>query len=83
MTNRPIPIHTNHRVDLYIPSQCICGGALSDDLRDAVLVDVKTKFDSWFGGHSEVQVLGVGVAGWYPRQGICDSNLFALQCRRA
>lgn len=53
------PILLNHRVDLYVPSQCgICTDPLPADIRDAVLEEVKAKFDSWFGAHAEAAIKG-------------------------
>ncbi len=48
----------DHRVDLYIPSQCICANPLPESLRESVLRDVKEKLDGWFGGHTEFDVKG-------------------------
>ena len=38
----------DHTVELYIPTQCMCGGKLPEDLRDAVARDVKRQFNAWF-----------------------------------
>jgi hypothetical protein len=51
-------IKLDHRVDLYIPSQCICGGQLPEELRKKVVGEVYSKFDIWFGSHSEITVKG-------------------------
>ena len=60
MTKKAEPIMLNHRVDLYIPSQCICTGRLPEGLRKEIIDEVKTKFDTWFGGTSESPIMG----GW-------------------
>ena len=52
MPVRPQPLLMDHRVDLYIPSQCICANPLPESLRESVLRDVKEKLDGWFGGHT-------------------------------
>ena len=52
------PIIMNHRVDLYIPSHCICTGILPKHLRSKVIEEVKGHFDNWFGGHSEIPISG-------------------------
>jgi len=51
-------IELDHRVDLYIPSQCICGGELPQGIRNKVIEEVKSRFDTWFGGHAEIPVKG-------------------------
>jgi len=51
-------IELDHRIDLYIPSQCICGGELPQGLRNKVIEEVKSRFDAWFGGHAEIPVKG-------------------------
>lgn len=51
-------LHMDHRVDLYIPSQCICGGSLPEAIRAKVVNEVKGNFDTWFGGHSEILIKG-------------------------
>ncbi len=43
------PIVLDHRVDLYIPSQCICTEPLPGHLRTQVMSEVKDNFDKWFG----------------------------------
>ncbi len=48
----------DHRVDLYIPSQCICTNSLPENLHESVLREVKEKLDGWFGGHTEVEFKG-------------------------
>jgi len=58
MPVRPQPLLMDHRVDLYIPSQCICANPLPESLRESVLRDVKEKLDGWFGGHTEFDVKG-------------------------
>jgi adenine-specific DNA-methyltransferase len=58
MTKAPEPILLDHRVDLYIPSQCLCTSMLPEALRGEVIEDVKTKFDEWFGGHAEITIKG-------------------------
>jgi hypothetical protein len=58
MTKAAEPIILDHRVDLYIPSQCICGDPLPEGLRKIVLEEVKSKFDNWFGGHAEIPIKG-------------------------
>jgi len=52
------PIEAVHRVDLYIPSQCICASELPADLRNKVIEEVKAQFDGWFGNHSEAEIKG-------------------------
>jgi adenine-specific DNA-methyltransferase len=85
----PAAIELNHRVDLYVPSQCICGNPLPAALRSRCLVDVKGRFVEWFGGESEITIRG----GYQlPGGAIADeaiSNVFAfcdiesLELRRA
>lgn len=58
MTKNAEPIRLDHRVDLYIPSQCICGGELPEGLRNKVIEEVKSNFDAWFGSHAEVAIKG-------------------------
>lgn len=58
MTKAAKPIVLDHRVDLYIPSQCVCGESLPEKLRGRVIEDVKEKFANWFGGHAEIQIKG-------------------------
>jgi hypothetical protein len=58
MTKVATPIVLDHRVDLYIPSQCVCGEILPEKLRGRVIEDVKEKFDNWFGSHAEIQIKG-------------------------
>jgi hypothetical protein len=58
MTNSAKKIELDHRVDLYIPSQCICGGDLPQMLRNKVIEEVEAKFDGWFGNHAEVAIKG-------------------------
>lgn len=53
-----IAIVMDHRVDIYIPSQCICSETLPLALRAQVMEEVKNKFDSWFGAHSEIPIKG-------------------------
>jgi len=40
MTKNGEAIELDHRVDLYIPSQCICGGELPQGLRNKVIEEV-------------------------------------------
>ena len=58
MTKTAEPIMLDHRVDLYIPSQCICTGSLPEAVRTGIIEEVKNKFKSWFGDHSEVSIKG-------------------------
>ena len=58
MTETRDVLHMDHRVDLYIPSQCICGGGLPEAIRAKVVDEVKCNFDTWFGGHSEILIKG-------------------------
>ncbi len=58
MGARPQPLLMGHRVDLYIPSQCICANPLPENLRESVLREVKQKLKAWFGDHSEAEVKG-------------------------
>jgi len=58
MTKSAEAIELDHRVDLYIPSQCICGGELPQGIRKKVIEEVKSRFDAWFGGHAEIAVKG-------------------------
>ena len=58
MTKTAEPIMLDHRVDLYIPSQCICTGSLPEKVRSRVIEEVKYKFKSWFGDHSEMSIKG-------------------------
>jgi adenine-specific DNA-methyltransferase len=58
MTKNAEPSKLDHRVDLYTPSQCICGGELPQGLRNKVIEEVKSRFDSWFGNHSEIAIKG-------------------------
>jgi hypothetical protein len=58
MTERVEPIMLDHRVDLYIPSQCICTGSLPEGVRTGVIEEVKHNFDNWFGGHAEIPIKG-------------------------
>lgn len=58
MTINVQPIRLDHRVDLYIPSQCICGGMLPEKIRNQMIEEVKQKFDIWFGAHSEIPIMG-------------------------
>ena len=58
MSSKAEPIIMNHRVDLYIPSQCICTGVLPKALRAKVIEEVKQHFDNWFGGHAEITISG-------------------------
>ena len=48
----------DHRVDLYIPSQCICTGRLPEAIRNRVIEEVIDNFDKWFGSHSEILIKG-------------------------
>jgi len=52
------PIILEHRVDLYVPSQCICGQIIPENVRTEVLHSVKEKFDEWFGAHTEAPISG-------------------------
>ena len=52
------PIMLDHRVDLYIPSKCICTGSLPEVGRTKVIEEVKGNFDNWFGGHAEIPIKG-------------------------
>lgn len=52
------PITLDHRVDLYVPSHCICGNMLPSEIRDPVLAEVKMNFDSWFGANGESAIKG-------------------------
>jgi hypothetical protein len=58
MTKNVQTVRLDHRVDLYIPSQCICGGDLPGGLRNKVIEEVKSKFDAWFGSHTEAAIKG-------------------------
>ena len=58
MNIKPVAITMDHRVDFYVPSQCICGNKLPESVRDPVLAEVQSKFDSWFGGHAEIPIKG-------------------------
>jgi hypothetical protein len=48
----------DHRVDLYIPSQCICTNPLPEKLLETVLGEIREKLDYWFGGHTEIELKG-------------------------
>lgn len=52
------PIILENRVDLYVPSQCICGRVIPDEVREPVLTNVKSKFVEWFGRQSELTIKG-------------------------
>jgi hypothetical protein len=58
MNTMPKPFLLDHRVDLYVPSQCICTNQLPEKLREGVLSEVKKKMDDWFGAHSELPIKG-------------------------
>jgi len=58
MTKIAEPIIMDHRVDLYIPSQCICTGSLPEAIRNRVIEEVIGNFDKWFGSHSEFPIKG-------------------------
>jgi len=58
MTKSVEPILLDHRVDLYIPSQCICGNSLPEHPRNKVIEEVKSNFDKWFDGHAEILIRG-------------------------
>jgi hypothetical protein len=58
MATSPQPLLMDHRVDLYIPLQCICSNPLPERFRDSVLREIKEKLDGWFGGHTEYDVKG-------------------------
>ena len=40
----------DHRVEIRIPSQCVCKKPLPEDDRQQVLTEVATLFGTWFGG---------------------------------
>lgn len=63
-------IELNHVFELYVPTQCICKRPLDDTLRENVVVDVKKKFASWFGGFSELKING----GWILPDGTLASE---------
>ncbi|MBE3143880.1 MAG: hypothetical protein IMZ61_08150, partial [Planctomycetes bacterium] len=58
MTSNRDVLLMGHRVDLYIPSQCICSGLLPEAVRARVINEVKGNFDNWFGGHAEITIAG-------------------------
>jgi len=58
VNNTAKKIELDHRVDLYIPSQCMCGEELPQGLRNKVIEEVKARFDGWFGNHAEVAIKG-------------------------
>lgn len=39
-----------HLVEIYIPTECRCGKLLPSDVREEVLNEVRSSFNSWFGG---------------------------------
>ena len=84
MTKTAEPIMLDHRVDLYIPSQCICTGSLPEGARTKVIEEVKGNFDNWFGGHAEIPIKGgLATARRHDRQGRSRRYLLLLHRRGA
>ncbi|MGV7224035.1 MAG: Eco57I restriction-modification methylase domain-containing protein [Nitrospinales bacterium] len=52
-------IELSHRFELFIPTQCICGKNIDDQLRVKALDLVKGKFHDWFGGATVKPVNGI------------------------
>jgi len=52
-------IELDHRFELFIPTQCVCGKNIEDQLRIETLDLVKGKFHDWFGGATVKPVNGI------------------------
>jgi len=52
-------IELDHRFELFIPTQCICGKNIDDGLRMEALELVKGRFYDWFGGAAIKPVNGI------------------------
>lgn len=54
------PFSLKHLFEFFVPSQCRCTEALSDEIRQEVLKEVKTRMAKWFGGFTVTDARG----GW-------------------
>lgn len=52
MAEKAEPTELDHRVEIYVPTECRCGSLLPEDVRDEALEEVKSSMCTWFGGGS-------------------------------